>query len=155
MAVTEVSICNSALIKVGADRINSLSEQNKRARLCNTLYETMRDDVLAAYPWNFAIARAELSQVDDEPIFGFDYIYQLPSDVLRVLEVQEKDYVWKIEGAYLLSDEGEIQIKYIRREDDVTKFSMMFAEALAYRLAMELAYPLAQNRGLRDSLEKI
>ena len=45
LTTTEVSICNSALIKVGAERITSLSDSNKRAQLCSEQYSKMRDEV--------------------------------------------------------------------------------------------------------------
>ena len=155
MGITPTSICNSALAKIGAPTITSLEEQNKGARLCKRLYPTFRDDVLASYPWNFAITRVELAQLADvTPAFGYTYAYQLPSDCLRVLETETKDQEWKIEGRYLVTDEASIFIKYIRREENSSLFSIMFAEALAYRLAMELAYPITQNASLRDRFEK-
>lgn len=63
MASTSVDICNAALIKVGAETITALSDNNKRARACNERYADIRDVVLAAHPWNFAIGRTQLVDI--------------------------------------------------------------------------------------------
>ena len=51
--MSEVSICNSALIKLGASRIASLTEDSKEAKLCYEQYPILRDEVQASHPWNF------------------------------------------------------------------------------------------------------
>ena len=87
LTTTETSICNSALIKIGADRINSMTETNRRAQLCNEQYSKVRDEVLRSHPWNFAITRAEFSQLTTTPSFGYNYEYSIPSDCLRILSL--------------------------------------------------------------------
>lgn len=61
MAVTEVSIANMALSRVGQhNQIAALSDSNEAARQCNLHYEPARDALLRAHPWNFAIKRTKL-----------------------------------------------------------------------------------------------
>lgn len=155
MAVTETSICNSALIKIGVERITALSEDSKAGRACNEQYEKLRDEVLASHPWNFAIARAEIAEVDADLAFGYDYIYQLPSDCLRVLEM-DPDYEYKIEeNRYLVTDtSGDVHIRYIKKITDTSKFSPVFCEALALRIASELAYYMTNSATLAESMMK-
>ncbi len=98
-----VGICNSALIKLGASTILSLTEGSKNANLCNEQYEKLRDDLLRAHPWNFAAARQKLARLADAPAFGFAYAYQLPAAFLRAIEVSGNDSgrggaAYKIEG---------------------------------------------------------
>lgn len=148
MSITEVSVCNSALIKVGADRISSLTQDTKSAIVCNTLFHNVRDDVLRAHPWNFAIKRTELNQSADVPIFEYDFIYELPSDCLRVLNLQRDDMDWVVEGKQILTNEDEVQIRYIYRNDDPASWDSIFAETFAWRLACELSYNLTQSSAL-------
>jgi len=54
---SSVGIANIALSKIGAQRIVSFSENTENARLLNAIYGTIRDEVLRAHPWNFAITR--------------------------------------------------------------------------------------------------
>ena len=82
MASSEVAICNSALIKIGAAEITSLSDVNKRAQLCNEQYSKLRDELLRSHPWNFAIARKVLSLdtfifVDGDVTTGTDVINEV------------------------------------------------------------------------------
>lgn len=148
---TETSICNSALIKIGAERISSLTENNKRAIVCNEQYPKIRDEVLRAHPWNFAIKRVELAQITDAPAFEYKYYYQLPEDCLRVLAINS-DHAFKIEGKYIATDATSMKIKYIARIEDASQFDTIFCEALAARLAADIAYSVAQNTSLQSML---
>jgi len=156
MAITEVSICNSALIKIGADRIVALSDDTKRAILCNEQYSKLRDEVQQSHPWNFAITRVELGADATAPAFQYEQQHTLPADVLRVLHLHpvENEIEWKKEGGKILSNESTIQILYIRQVTDTSLFSAVFAETLAYRIAQELAYPIVQSTQLATLMEQ-
>lgn len=153
MATSEVEICNAALLLAGADRIDALSEENQRARLCNEIYTNEKNLLLYRHPWNFAILRVELGLLSTAPEYEYESKFQLPSDCLRVLDV-DTDYPYEIEGTYLLSDDTEIFIKYISSAPTVATFSQGFCEALSYRIASKLAYAISQNASLADSLWK-
>jgi hypothetical protein len=146
--VSVVGIVNSALIKIGADTITSLTDDSAEARAANAQYEKLRDEVLRAHPWNFAIARQSLARLAEAPPFGFTWQYQLPSDGLRVLFMNDGRAAFEIEGRRLLTDEGEAHVLYVRRVTDPNEFDAMFREALAYRIAADLAYPLANSTTL-------
>lgn len=153
LTTTEVTICNSALIKLGAERINSLSETNKRAKLCNEQYSKLRDEVLRSHPWNFAIKRVALSLTGNTPLFDYKYEFTIPTDVLRILSVHNKAIKWRVEaGRKLLSDYSEVKIEYIAQITAAAEFDSYFSEALALRLASDLAYPLVQSMNLQNSL---
>ena len=161
MSVSVVDICNSALYKIGSTRISSLDEQNKRAIICKDIYSKIRDEVLRAHPWNFATKRIQLAQETASPTFGYDYQYTLPSDCLRVLGVSydsslktNNRILYKIEGNLLLSDETQIYIEYIFKETNTTNYDPNFIEALSFRLAQELAYPIVQSSELTDRLRQ-
>jgi hypothetical protein len=151
MTASIISICNSALSKLGAERISSLSEQNKRARLCNEQYEKVRDDVLRAHNWNFAIKRVALAVLSTTPVYEYEYEYNLPSDCLKVIEVYP-DVPFAIEGRKLLSNSNAIKIKYIYKNEDVYMYDANFLESLALKLAADLAYPLIQSVNKEEQL---
>ena len=151
---TEVDICNIALFKVGAERISSLAENNKRSKLCNDLYALERDNLLYSHPWNFAIVRAELASVVGAPLFGYSYQFQIPSDCLRVVATEYDEYVdtfdYRIEGDKLLCDEPTIKIEYIKQQTDVSKYSPKFIEALALQIAQRIAYAMTNSNTLTE-----
>lgn len=150
MAITQVGICNSALLKLGAKTIGSITENTKEAQLCKAMYDIVRDEVLQSHPWNFAIKRTPVLSADaTAPLFGYDYAYQIPSDCLRVIEtnydetVEDVDYA--IEGAFIVCDYTDFQLRYIYRNTDESSWSSMFAEAMAWRLARAIAYAMTNS----------
>jgi hypothetical protein len=65
-----------------------------------------------------------------------------------------KFYPWKVEGGYLLSNDSDIKIKYLKDvSDDTHLFDSIFAETLAYRIAVDLAFPLSNSNSLSEKLE--
>lgn len=155
MAVTETSICNSALAKLGAERIISLDADNNRARLMKEQYEKIRDDLLYAHPWNFAIARVSIAALTDAPLSDFAYQLQLPNDCLRVVDTDlPRDVSWNVEGRLLLCDYSPVIIKYIKKETDTSKYTPGFIEVLACKIAADCAYSITQSTTLTEQMNK-
>ena len=75
-----VDIANFALNNLGASNITSLDENSKAARVVNQRYESVRDAVFRAHPWNCLINRASLAQETTTPAFGYTFQYALPTD---------------------------------------------------------------------------
>jgi hypothetical protein len=154
---SEVGICNSALVKIGASRIVALDEGSKNANLCGELYPKLRDDLLRSHTWNFATVRAKLAQLATTPEFGFAHEYQLPSDWVRTVSVHDNDagagaVEYRIEGRKLRASAGELYLRYVRVVTDVNEMPADFREALALLLARDVAVPIAQSNALRESM---
>lgn len=137
-----VTLCNAALLQLHADRIDTLTESTENARICNERYEPLRDALLVSHPWNFAQARAELSQSATTPSYGYAYAFDLPGDCLRVLDVDSNysNLVYKIEKRTLLFDESTVKIRYIQRIEDEDSFPIYFQEALIAKIAADIGY---------------
>lgn len=153
---TEVAICNKALIQCGANTIISLGDDTTEASLCQHLYADLRDAVLEAHDWSFAIERIDLPKGVPDPTFRYSNRFPLPSTALHVLEVnkvKETDDTrdWRMEGNAILINESVCRVKLIRQVIDTTKFSPLFIQALAARLAADLAIPLTQNTTLESA----
>lgn len=161
MAVTSVTqIQNSALIKLGAERIISEDDNSNRAKLVKEQYPKVRDMLLRSHPWKFATYRATLAEVTPKPdtVFDFDHVFALPADCLRVIETSltAVNYLsrWQIEGRQLMCDSEAVTIKYIGRVADVSQFDDNFCEVLALALADDISYAITQSTSLRDSIKK-
>lgn len=83
MAISDVSIANLALLKLGKPRIASFSDPTVVAAVFNEHYPLLRD-TLQRMGWNFTRAYANLAQSGTAPLFQFTYAYDLPDDYLRV-----------------------------------------------------------------------
>lgn len=155
MAASVVGICNSALVKIGGELISTLSDDTKRARLCNEQYEKKRDEVLYSHPWNFALTRTTLSPDVAEPEYEYAYQYSMPSDCLRVYRMEDDSIEFKVEGRKILCDESSLSFLYIAKIVDVTKFTPLFCEALSYALAEDLAFSLRNSVPLAKSMAEM
>lgn len=158
---SNVDICNSALNMVGASIITSLTEDTKAARVCNQRYPFVRDAVFRAHPWNCLIRRVKLGRDATAPAYKYAYRYTLPSDpyCLRVLTISDdgdderRDIDYKVEGnRFLLTDQGAVYIQYISRDEDPNQYDVLLTEALAARMASDIAYPLVGSSALSTNL---
>lgn len=152
MATSVVNIVNNALVRIGASRIISLTEDSESARVANLMYEQVRDAVLADHVWNFAKKRVELALDTTAPAFGYSNAFALPTDCLKVLLMERADMIYDVEGGKLLTDEASAKIIYLARVEDPNQFSPMFTEALSARLAAEMAIPLVDSNSLFQNM---
>lgn len=102
---TDVEIANMALLRVGAEPLTALSDDTARARACNAAWPFVRRQVLRSHPWNCVVTRRNLAAAysfqavnSNRPVWEFAYSYRLPSNYLRMLEV-DGDPDWRIEYA--------------------------------------------------------
>ena len=150
-----VDICNEAMDLLGAATITALTENSKEARLCNRRFETVRDSVLRAHPWNIAVTRKQLPKDTDSPAFGFINQFTLPTDpyCLRVLSLftanvdsglaaYDSQAMFKIEGRKILTDEETCRIVYIGRITDTEQYDPLLSSMIATKLAAETAYAI-------------
>lgn len=161
---SDVQICNGALLKLGADTILALTDNNNRARVMNARYEPVRDAELQRRRWRFSVLRAKLPALAATPLFEYGYQYQLPGDFLRLLEGGDirtladlSDYrvsacaLYTIEGDKLLTSlTPPLSIRYIARVTDVGLYHPAFCEALSARLAWENCERLTQSDSKRQ-----
>ena len=146
-----VEICNIALSNLGDQLITSLTEANARARACNLRFNDTRDAVLRSHPWNCAMSRATLA-VSGTPDWGYTNSFALPTDCLRVLDVEDPDTEWKIEGRNIVSDGSTIKIRYIAQVTDTTLFDSTLVQTIALKLAWEIAETLTGNIDLKREM---
>lgn len=156
-AASVVGICNSGLAKLGASLIVSLDDDTKSANLCKEQYDKQRLSLLRRANWNFAVKRAKLAQLTADPAFGFLHAYQLPPDHVRTVALYDNDagrgaVAYRMEGGRVLSDAGELYLRYIADVTDPALMDPLFREALAYQLAQDLASALTQSSTIRAEM---
>lgn len=148
-------ICNVGLSKIGEDTILDLSENSRAGRACNLIYNPIRQALLRAHTWNFSVIRVELALLTTTPSYGWQYEFQLPADFLKLLGTSWDEYLqvkFKVEGDKIRTDEVTFSITYVSDIEDVNKFDSLFAEALATRLAAELAIILVDDINLKKTM---
>ena len=160
-----VDICNEAMDLLGAATITALTENSKEARLCNRRFETVRDQVLRAHPWNAAITRKALARDSVAPDFGFKYQYTLPTNpyCLRVLSfwntnvdnhiaAYDSQNMFKVEGRKILTDEDVCKIIYVSRLTDTEQYDSLLSSTVAHKLASEVAYAITGSNSVAQQM---
>lgn len=159
---TKIDVCNFALSLIGSDTVSTLdidnitdSSSKKSIRLCNQFYDLARDEILTRYRWKRAIKWQALTQSTSTNLSTWDYIYNLPSDYLRILNMKYKDQEFSIEGDYLYTNYTTATVKYIFRVLNLGNLDPFCIKAISYRLASELAVAMIgeAGAGLKQQLE--
>jgi hypothetical protein len=152
--------CNSALAHLGdSRRIASITDPTPLAKTFLAVWDEAIDEVLADHPWNPALARADLAVSADFVPEGsqFSQAFEKPADFLRWLPPRRgaDDYFeGEEEGDYILSNEAApITIRYIRRLDNLTKWSPGMLASLAAKLARKTARAITGSSGMMDRME--
>ena len=164
MATSAVAICNLALARIGvSSTIASLTESSQEALACTAVYEQARDEVLRDFPWPFARRYVALGLVEEDPNDDWGYSYRYPSDCIRALRIVSGDpsgnprIPYQIghddSGRLLFTDEADVQLVYIARFTDPVHFDATFASALGWRIAVDIAAPLARSDSQRERAE--
>lgn len=158
MPSTAEELCNVALARVGQKRDlldDFAADTTEAAELCRALYPVARDAILASAPWSFATKRATLADLDD-PRSGWAYTYALPTDCLVARELYagsrnptaDERIVFAIEydattaKRVLVTDQEDAELVYTAALEAVPLFPPLAQEAIAWRLASDLALAL-------------
>ena len=170
---SKIDIWNAAIAKLGQDvRVTSPSENTKHARTLNVAWQRVLDFVLADAVWTFALRHKALALSTEETL-GWGYRYDYPSDCLKAVVVcdaggvrQYRDAIVRGEaitpefevqggaqGQTIVADIEAAYLIYVERVNDTGRFTPKFIEALACRLAADIAPVVAGEIGIRLSPE--
>ncbi len=148
-----------ALGHVGEHRILDFNEHSPHAIQVRRHWNFQRDAALSARWWNFAIKRETLTALSTPPAFEWKTAFQLPSDFLSVVQLNQvwggsglTD--WALEGDQLLSHETSAQLRYVCREQDATRWHPLFQVAFAFRLASAMAVQMTGSQSLAGNLSQ-
>src|SRR3954471_2474575 len=85
----KTSIANYALSKAGEDPVLALTDDTKKARLLNRIFDQVRDAELRRVRWKFSIKRDMALALVEPPAWGYSYKYPLPADFLALVQVND------------------------------------------------------------------
>ena len=161
--LSDIEICNIALSRVAqTEPIVSFTEKSKAAELCSVFYGALRELVLSDFPWPFAESIVNLADIGS-PAPGWAYRYRYPADCLKIREIiqpgqrrplsSEFQIPFKIGydagGRVIHTDQPDAGVRFTFKVTDPTFFDSLFVDALAWRLAMDLALPLSSKPDLQ------
>lgn len=132
-----------------------VTDMTPRARKCYSAYDSALAAVLRMYPWPFATKRAQLSQKQTKPIFGFSYYYGLPSDLNRIIEIETGGLEYKIEAEGIATNAGFVNLLYVSSDIPPDVLDPSVVEVVAYKLAEDLSISLLENMQMKEMLHSL
>lgn len=156
-----VEISNLTLSKLGEDdQLEDPLDNRKPARSINAVWDMVRDMVLRAHLWNFAIDPGGLELSHDanftaSALSDWRYRFRLPTDFIR-LDLQNCRPRWErgdvqIGRQHLYANiPGPVHILYVSRVENCGDWDPLFVEAFACRLAFQVADRLTGDRGRKS-----
>ena len=147
---TRTDLANAALAYLGEMRISNIEDPDSQpARTCKQFLADTIDEILRTHPWSCSIRLATLTEVATAPDWGFKRAFQLPSDMMRLLQINGQEpgisqQYFDIQGKLLLTEWEEAKIRFVQRID-VPEFDPLLARAIALQLAVKICIPLSLN----------
>ena len=171
--ISETDIANLALNLLCEKPIADINDNTDTvARTVKVVYAQERNKLLERCQWSFATKMTTISKLAEAPVYKWSAYYQLPSDFIRLIEIDRVD-AWlpkeyfDIHGRKLCLNRTEstdenadtVDIEYIFRQEDSTLYTPLFCDALAYAVASRVARPLTGSdqkaERLLEQLEQI
>lgn len=153
LTISELSVSNGALVKLGQEPISSLTQDTKNARLCNAVFSICRNEVLEGHPWSFATKTAELaSVVVEDTMSEYTYVYEKPADMLKMIRGEDWKQEFEIRDAYLMANDEPLYIKYLFECTNTGLWTYSFAQCLSWRIAAEIAYAVTKSNTVATTM---
>jgi hypothetical protein len=162
---SKVSIINNVLEPMGVKPILTLSHVNARTARANQLWDQARKECLAAWPWGFADARMQLTQLVSAPSHEFLTYWQWPMGALKVSDLYpDEAYLrpynrnkWRREYDRVTAQSviaaavpagSKAYARYTIDVEDVTVWTPDFISAFKHLLASRFAIPFRQDKSM-------
>ena len=165
MAFTKVTICNTALSRIGISSfINSLEEASIEASACRVVYDQCVERLLREFHWPFAQSYETLVLVADDAATPWKtdwaFRYRYPSNAIAIRRIvttlgrQESvaaPYTIGMDddGKLIYTDVELAVAETTYRVTDTSLFDPTFSSALSWIIAAEICMPLSASDGIR------
>ncbi len=153
----QIDIINLALVRLGASSITSLTEGSTEAANASKVWTPALNSALQACRWGFNTRRQALALREEHPAgAAYAFAYGAPADLLQPYEIFQSDITkdrpipFLHEGGLIYTDQPGAVLIYGAMTDSASDFSAQFCDALAWRIACDLAGPLTQKNSLME-----
>ena len=157
MPVTSLSICQSALTRIGATPIASFTEGSAEAIVAESNYSTVKRAVIAMYPWRCSMETRQLVQRQETPYQPWLYAWQKPADAIKLWAVRSavdgEDVDFEQQGDKLLTVEPAPLVADFGFEPGEAKLEPHVVEMIVLRLASLFAIGVADRASMSATLQ--
>lgn len=149
---SKIDIISNAFLLIGTPPINSLTDNTDRALVAANLYDSAYEHMLSLNRWRCAVRIEELARLPETPEHSWQYVHQLPTDMIQIVRVMPYTLDYEVYGNKLLSNTKELTLDYIHKPEEYLLPSY-FVKAFEFYLAAQFCIPITENRTLKDSLQ--
>jgi hypothetical protein len=157
----DVALCNMALSRIGIgqqiETLDTGADTSDEVKVCAFWFEKCRDRVLSSFPWPMANKQVDLGEVEEEPNDDWGFSYRYPNDCVVARRIVSGAGTAETDpipfdlgqdgtGRLIYTDQSEAVLDYTAWYSDAGEFPDVFASAIAYLLASEIAVPLSIDR---------
>lgn len=145
-------ISNKALRKLGVGELRSLDQPGKAAERCRAAVVPVVKEVTVEHNWGHATEWGKFNLLADAPPFGYQFAYQEPAHALSTFDIRESEdlrspriHFEPVRGKKIYTDAAACYARFlVYYEADLGRALPCFIEACAFKLAAEIAAPLAK-----------
>ena len=161
--MSKIEIVNRALMKLGEPPVSSLNDV-QFGKSYEVIYDDIKELLLSSYPWRFSLEIKRLSRVEEK--YGNKYMYKLPLDCLlltRVFEnsrdeggdirLEQYQGYEVVNNTIVTSSDRGVIAEYVKNIDDDMRFTSLFREAMAAKIAAELSMRIKHSTSIKQMLE--
>lgn len=153
MTVSRVDIANMALLKLGQPPIMSLTDNSITSKRVVQEIDPALETVLRSYPWPFAVTRKELARMLDRPLFQYAYYYEMPTDSVRLIELDTDNSAYELESDNRLATNAQsVRVKYVSKDHAMKGMDPVTQDVVALNLAARLCIIFTENPELQGQL---
>lgn len=149
--MSDIAICSSALVLVGANPITSFDEGTTESITAQQIYESEVRSMMGAHPWRFCFHTAQLSRLTQKGE-RYEAVYDLPSDLIELravhinqIPVRFERFARRVELD--ASPMDRVMAEYIRRVP-TEEWPATFRQVMVFQMASQLAVPVAGDEQL-------
>lgn len=167
---SKIQLCNRSLMRIGAETINSITENSASAIACNLFFDDLARELMSEHPWHFA--KKQVALVIDTTVTlptEWLYAYSSPSDMLRLRGIEAQAYAvaephyhkdgliysdaivagasprHELRGETIFANTADAVAVYTGDITDTEKWSVGFTRAFIERLSAELVMPIKDD----------
>lgn len=147
--MTEIQLCNMALLFLKVETIESLNEESQAATLCKEYLQICIDDALTQmHHFSFSITEITYETSLDDTYRDWTYLYPPPADMLQPIEyVDLENGDWEFIAKGIATDTQPLTMVYMKQMTQVSELPNHFSRAVGYRLAMTIGPMLSPALG--------
>ncbi len=140
------SIINQALVRLGERTITDMSLPI--GEIVSSVYDTVKDTLLASHRWRFAMKKVALSESSGDPVNEWGNHFDLPDDMVLLITTYPVSS-YEIYEDKLLTNAGSVSVDYVYDPGE-KKYPAYFVNAFAKQLSADTALAITHDKTLHE-----